>query len=188
MIYDELRVLDLSLGLAGAYTAKLLTDLGAEVVRWEPAGGDPLRLEDPHGALHAYLRTTQRAVGGDASAWLPGSDVVLLSDPAPAGLDAALVASLRHRGRSGAARPGPLVVTEISAVGHGGPDDGLDLPEPVLQARSGALSGHGHMTHAPLTVGGRIGEYVAGAFGALATATAWRRAGRVGRAELVDVS
>ena len=188
MIYDDLRVLDLSGGLAGAYAAKLLTDLGAEVVLWEPADGDPLRHEDPHGAFHAYLRTSQRAVAGDAARWILGSDMVLLSDPAPDGLDPAIVTGLRDRARSGGARPGPLVVVEVSALGHGGPDDGLDLPEPVLQARSGALSGHGHIGHTPLTVGGRMGEYVSGAFAALGAATAWRRAARTGRAELVDVS
>ena len=53
--------------------------------------------------------------------------------------------ALRDRRSRGEGRPGPLVVVELSALGHGGPDDGLDLPEPVLQARSGALSGHGHM-------------------------------------------
>jgi crotonobetainyl-CoA:carnitine CoA-transferase CaiB-like acyl-CoA transferase len=44
------------------------------------------------------------------------------------------------------------------------------------------------MGQTPLTVGGRIGEYVAGAFAALGAATAWRRAEQTRRAELVDVS
>jgi crotonobetainyl-CoA:carnitine CoA-transferase CaiB-like acyl-CoA transferase len=188
MIYDDVRVLDLSAGLACAYTAKLLTDLGADVVHWEPLGGDAMRHDDPHGAFHQYLRTSQRAVGGDPAPWLAHADIVLLSDPAPVGLDADVVTGLRDRAFGGRGRPGPLVVVEISAVGHGGPDDGLDLPEPVLQARSGALSGHGHPGQTPLTVGGRIGEYVAGAFGGLGAATAWRRSARTGRAELVDVS
>ncbi len=188
MIYDGLRVLDCSADLASAYAAKLLTDLGADVVRWEPHSGDPRRAEDPHGALHAYLRTSQRAVAGDPAPWADGADIVLLSDPAPAGFDPALVARLRARATAGAGAAGPLVVVEVSAVGHGGPDDGLDLPEPVLQARSGALSGHGHMGQTPLTVGGRLGEYVAGAFAALGAATAWRRASRTAVPELVDVS
>ena len=84
MIYDDVRVVDLSVGLAAAYAAKLLTDLGARLVHWEPAGGDPLRREDAHGALHAYLRTSQRAFTGDPAGLVAGADIVLLSDPATA--------------------------------------------------------------------------------------------------------
>ena len=51
MIYDDLRVVDCSTGIAGAYCAKLLTDLGADVVFGAEIDGDP---------LFAYLRTSQR--------------------------------------------------------------------------------------------------------------------------------
>ena len=57
---------------------------------------------------------------------------------------------------------------------------GSTLPEPVLQARSGCLATHGHMTAPPLTVAGELGEYVTGAFAALGAATAWYRASRTG--------
>jgi len=50
------------------------------------------------------------------------------------------------------------------------------------------LSIHGHPGRPPLTVGGHIGEYVTGAYAALAAATAWRRASRTGTPEVVDVS
>src|SRR5205814_4041723 len=81
-----------------------------------------------------------------------------------------------------------LVTACITALGRGGPDDGLDLPEEVLQARSGSLSAHGHAHLPPLTVGGRLGEYIVGAFGALGALTAWWRASRTGVAETVDAS
>jgi crotonobetainyl-CoA:carnitine CoA-transferase CaiB-like acyl-CoA transferase len=57
-----------------------------------------------------------------------------------------------------------------------------------LQARSGSLAAHGHAHRPPLTVGGRLGEYVTGAYAALGAATAWRRASRTGMIETVDVS
>ena len=47
MIYDGLRVVDCSKGIAGAYCSKLLTDLGADVVFANPVA-------DP---LFTYLRT-----------------------------------------------------------------------------------------------------------------------------------
>jgi len=161
MIYDELRVVDLTDGIAGAYCAKLLTDLGADVV-FTDAVADP---------LFTYLRTSQRHAD-DAAAWTAGADIVITGNdgPPPGSTD------------------GPLVTVVISALGHGGPDDGLDLPEPVLQARSGSLSNHGHFDRPPLTVAGDLGEYLTGAFAALGACSAWWRASRTGVAEAVDVS
>ena len=40
---DDLLVVELSTGIAGAYATKLFADAGAEVVKIEPPGGDPLR-------------------------------------------------------------------------------------------------------------------------------------------------
>ena len=168
--YDGLRVLDRSTRLAGAYCAKLLTDLGADVVRVEPASGDPSRADGLDGLFHDYLRTSQRSIVSDADRWERGADIVLRDEPGPSGA---------------------LVAVTISALGFGGPDDGLNrlhIPEAVLQARSGALMGHGHMGSVPLTVAGEIGEFVAGAFAALAAATVWRRVQRTGVPETIDVS
>jgi len=159
VIYDDLRVVDCTTSIAGAYCAKLLTDLGADVVFTTPVGDDP---------LSTYLRTSQRCATG-AESWLETADIVITGAPS-------------------ARDPQPLVTVSISALGHGGPDDGLDLPEEVLQARSGSLSAHGHMHLPPLTVGGRLGEYIVGAFAALGAVTAWWRASRTGVAETVDAS
>src|SRR3954468_11870207 len=149
MIYDGLRVLDRSSSLAGAYCSKLLADLGADVVVAEPEGGDPQRADGLSGALWDYLHTSQRSIRASrAREWEAHADVVVRDRP----------------GRTDA-----LVAVTISAFGFGGPDDALNdlgFTEEVLQARSGALAGHGHMTMTPLIVAGRLGEYVAGTFGA----------------------
>jgi crotonobetainyl-CoA:carnitine CoA-transferase CaiB-like acyl-CoA transferase len=170
MIYDGLRVVDLTDGIAGAYCAKLLTDLGADVVFAEPPTGHPLRSHDRDGALATYLRTSQRSIPvADARSWADAADVTIV-------------------GPRTAYTPQAQVTVSITALGHGGPDDGLELPEEVLQARSGALSAHGHMGMTPLTVGGNLGEYVTGAFAALGAVTAYRRTQRTGTPEHVDVS
>src|SRR4051812_9940342 len=41
------RVLELAVGVAGPYGGKLLSDLGADVVKVEPPGGDPSRQRGP---------------------------------------------------------------------------------------------------------------------------------------------
>lgn len=161
MIYDGLRVADCTTGIAGAYCTKLLADLGADVVFGTPIAGDP---------LFTYLRTSQRHAI-DLAPWFAAADIVIANEP-----DAL------------PPRSGALVTVSITALGHGGPDDGLDLPEEVLQARSGSLSAHGHMNRPPLTVGGHLGEYIVGAFAALGGLTAWWRASRTGIAETVDAS
>ena len=61
-------------------------------------------------------------------------------------------------------------------------------PTRCCRRAAGASSSHGHAHRPPLTVGGRLGEYVTGAFAALGAATAWRRASRTGAPETVDVS
>jgi len=65
---EEMRVLDLSRRLPGAYATKLLVDAGADVVKVEPEGGDPLRgwtlsdvdLRGEDGGLFRYLCASKR--------------------------------------------------------------------------------------------------------------------------------
>ena len=159
VIYDGLRVLDATQGIAGAYCSKLLTDLGASVVAVDA-------LPESRRELFTYLRTSQVVGAGSVDEWWGDADIVI------GGLS--LLEDVR---------PGPMVRVSISSFGAGGPDSGVELPEPVLQARSGALSTHGHLTDTPLTVAGELGEYVTGAFAALGAATAWYRASRTGVAE-----
>jgi crotonobetainyl-CoA:carnitine CoA-transferase CaiB-like acyl-CoA transferase len=189
VIYEGLRVVDASNGIAGGYCSKLLTDLGADVIKLEPPEGDPLRGYsatgsvgkdgDADGVLFRYLHTSQRSVTVDDQArlrqWIDAADVVL---------ESFVPGRAEELGIVGVA---PVTVS-ISTFGRGGPDSEQSLPEEVLQARSGSLSNHGHMNRPPLTVGGRLGEYVTGAFAALGALTAWWRASRTGEPEHVDVS
>src|SRR3990170_8774775 len=68
----DLRVLDLSDGVGGAYCTKLFADYGADVIVVEPpGGGHPLRRHGPFpddmphreaGALWLYLGTNKRSL------------------------------------------------------------------------------------------------------------------------------
>ncbi len=46
-IFDGIRVIDLSQGIAGALTSLLMAEQGADVIKVEPPGGDPCRLIEP---------------------------------------------------------------------------------------------------------------------------------------------
>ena len=71
------RVLDLASGLAAPYAAKLLADLGADVIKVEPPGGDPARRVGPFpggtpdpeaSATFLYGNTSKRGVTLDLAA------------------------------------------------------------------------------------------------------------------------
>ncbi len=51
---DGIRVLDCSQYLPGPFATRLLADMGADVVKVEPPGGDPARNLDPEGKDGAY--------------------------------------------------------------------------------------------------------------------------------------
>ena len=61
---NGIRVVDLSTEIAGPYCTKLLADAGADVVKVEPPGGDPMRRWGPSasgdtpGAVFEFLNTS----------------------------------------------------------------------------------------------------------------------------------
>src|SRR5258708_22615031 len=69
--FAGLRVLEISAGIAGSYCGKMFADAGADVVKVEPAEGDPMRrwtaspAQVPpggSGALFSYLNAGKRSV------------------------------------------------------------------------------------------------------------------------------
>ncbi len=91
-----LRVIDLSIGISGAYATKMLVDAGADVVKVEPPGGDPLRTwsasgatGEAAGALFRFLAAGKHSVVGrpgdpDIERLIATAD--LLVDPGDAAL------------------------------------------------------------------------------------------------------
>jgi hypothetical protein len=71
------RVVEWAEGMSAPFCARLLADLGAEVVKIEPPGGDPLRRRGPFwpgetgadaSALFAYVNAGKRSVTVDLGA------------------------------------------------------------------------------------------------------------------------
>lgn len=181
-------VVDLSTGVPGAYCTKLLADGGADVVKVEPPEGDPLRrwsasgatiAPGADGALFSFLACSKESVVGDPElvrGLLESADVVVWSPGAP------LSPREIHR-----AHP-HLVVTSITPFGLDGPWRDRAATEFTLQAWSGGIVGlgRGAPDRAPVFVGGRVGDWVSGAYAAAATLAVRLRAPDTG--ELVDLS
>jgi crotonobetainyl-CoA:carnitine CoA-transferase CaiB-like acyl-CoA transferase len=197
---DTFVVVDMSDGIAGAYCTRMLADGGAEVVTVEPPEGDSLRSwsasgsatdNDTDGALFGHLGCSKKSLvidpdntddrellsrllaRADAVVWSPESRVAAHSACAPS----ALRESHPH-----------LVVTAITPFGLEGPWSDRAATEFTLQAWSGGIVGlgRGAPDRAPVHVGGRIGEWFAGAYATAATLTSLLRG--TGTGDLLDLS
>lgn len=190
-----IRVLEFSDQIAGPYCSKLLVDGGAEVIKVESPDGDSLRhwsasCGDLHGeasALFTFLNAGKQSVVGTATdphveALLADADLVIeahgLESDSGARLD---VARLR------AAHPS-LVVLSITPYGLTGPWADRQATEFTIQAESGSIGVRGLMGEQPFQAGGRISEWAAGTYGAVAALPALLHARATGRGEHIDCS
>ena len=81
-----------------------------------------------------------------------------------------------------------VVAVSITPFGLTGPHRDRSSNDFLLQALSGSLHNHGALDREPLAVGGGLGEWIAGAYGAAGALAARARVEQTGRGELVDVS
>jgi crotonobetainyl-CoA:carnitine CoA-transferase CaiB-like acyl-CoA transferase len=189
---DKLRVLDLTCTVAGAYCAKLLVDAGADVVKAEPPGGDPLRRRVPPGvasqesALFGYLSRAKRSIVLDgpeapatARALAQAADVVVLDGSQPA-VERWVRRALEERADA--------VAISLSPFGAAGPWADRVASDLLLQALSSSIAGRGEKAGRPVAAGGDLTEWAAGVMAAVATLVALRRLARTGRGEFVDVA
>lgn len=195
---EGLHVVEIAGEISGPYAAKLLVDLGAEVIKIEPPAGDPLRrwgpfptgLADPDRCgLFEYLNAGKHGATLDLS---EGHDLasaleliaqaqVLIEDLPPGTLKG------WGLGIDDLQRINPnLVILRISEFGQSGPSRHRPATALTLQAASGWVSTRDPQ-RPPVQVGARIAEYVAGAYGALGALTALRRPPG-GRITEVDVA
>ena len=170
-------------GSREAYCGKLLADAGADVVKVEPAAGDPLRRFTATGAvppggqdspLFGYLNAGKRSVTTVSEDLLAGADVVIVtatrSVAGERGVDPQRLLEVA---------PQTIVVT-ISDFGWTGPWSDRPATEFTLQAGSGCTGFRGDPAGPPISIGGELGEYMGGAwaaYGALALRRGVRHGG-----------
>ena len=187
-----IKVLDLT-DERGIYGVKLLADLGADVVRPEPMGGDPLRARGPHfkndSLWHAYFASNRRFVALDPATergqtWLDGmidaTDIVVTCADAFCVREANLVDALERRPN--------LVVVDVSSFGDSGPWKDYLAPDLIAGALGGAAATTGDIDTAPLKSFGELNFMVSGAYVAIAALSAVLFVKNGGEGQRVGVS
>lgn len=181
---EGIRVLETATGVAGPYLAKLLGDLGAEVTKVEPAGGDPSRRHGPfpedqpdpeRSALFIHLNGAKRLEpAADLDKLLSEADVIV--DDGSLDADALRVANPR------------LVIASATPFGLTGPYADYQGEDIVLYALGGPMIQTGVLEREPLKLAGNQVQYQWGAIGAVATLGAIRRAEATGVGAHLDIS
>lgn len=148
-LLEGLRVADMSTVIFGPYCTQILADLGAEVVKVEPEGGDATRnigrsaVTPFMGPLHMRLNRGKRSVAWDLKSetgrqalegLLRSSDIFIHNIRpeaiARAGLDYPAVRRLRP----------DIVYVHCTGFDTRGPKAGLPAYDDIIQAASGAAS------------------------------------------------
>lgn len=185
---EGLVVAELACGVAGPYVGRLLADVGAQVIKVEPPGGDPIRGEPPF--------------AGDESAffaWLNrGKFGVQLADEAPE-LDRILAHAdvVIHDRRGPAAdalearalglRPSAVVLS-LTPYGRSGERAGW-LASPLTEYATGGYHYFGgDPAREPVALPGYQVEFHAGMHGAFAALAGYWHALRTGEGQRIEIS
>lgn len=194
-----LVVIETAERVSGEYAAKLLADLGAEVIKVERPGGAPTRSMGPFrqggSALFAYLNTNKKSVVLDPGKAGDRALLKRLLDRAHALIDDHDEGWCKRVGltRADLAKAHPkLVHTAVTPFGQGGPPDWQNSrPINVIAAGGWAYHSPSETPHEkpPLKGAGRfLPDYEAGIDAALCTMASLLRLRRCGEGQFVDVS
>lgn len=191
-----IRIVDLT-DERGIYGAKLLADLGADVVRPEPPGGDPLRARGPHrdgtadgcsSLWHAFFASNRRFFCVDLTnsegckqlqQVVEHADILLVCDGA-FGYDKIDLKKAQQQSPK-------LVVVNTSSFGPDGPWKDYLAPDLVAGAFGGSVATTGDKDTPPLKTFGELNFMVSGAYTAVAALSALYSASETGAGQQVDV-
>jgi crotonobetainyl-CoA:carnitine CoA-transferase CaiB-like acyl-CoA transferase len=202
---DGLRVVEYGGMIAAAYAAKLMADLGADVIKVEPPAGDPARRRGPFppglegnpeaSGLFLYLNANKRGVTLDPRreddrerllSLLDGADVFIHN----LSLDEAEAQRLDHAALGD--RFPCLVYSWITPFGLSGPHARWQAENLNVVAASGWASitpgSSPYPDDPPLAAFGHQADFQAAAHAAVATMGALFARRRTGRGQLVEIS
>ena len=193
-LLESLRVIDLSCG-DGDAVARILADLGADVLKVEPPGGSPARAVRPRlagtGIAFALHNANKRGIVLDPGVesdrtrlleLIAGADVLIDSGrPGFAAAFGASAAELTDRFEH-------LVALSVTDFGMSGPRAHWRATDAVLYALSSALSRSGPPTGAPVLPPDGIASATAAVQATWAVLVAYYHRLRCGRGDHIDFS
>jgi CoA:oxalate CoA-transferase len=190
------RVLDMSQAISGPYAARILADLGADVVRVEGPRTDVTEhfgaVRDGRAGMYAQMNAGKRSVGVDLA--VPGgtglvTDLaaradVLIENFRPGVMDRL---GLGYRQLS-AVNPG-LVMLSISGFGPDGPDAQRRALAPVIHAESGLIARQAELDdREPADLPLALADTVTALHAAIAVLAALHQRAVTGRGQHIDLS
>jgi crotonobetainyl-CoA:carnitine CoA-transferase CaiB-like acyl-CoA transferase len=171
-------VFDLTSGIVGPYTTKLLADLGARVIKVERPEGDPSRLMGPwfndeqgieNSGTYQFLNTNKQSIVIDLSkkkSQLVIADLVGLADLVVTSFSPPNAEKYKLR-PSDIRELADVNILSITNFGWTGPYRDFKLSETVLYAMGGEMYSHGIAGQPPLKLGGVAALLQCGAMGAI---------------------
>ncbi|MCP5056389.1 MAG: CoA transferase [bacterium] len=193
------RVLELA-GEEGAYCGKLLADLGADVIKLEPPGGDPSRGTPPRiqagsgreeSLSFLYMNTSKRGVALDLQQPEGRALFEKLASSADLVIETLAPGTLEGLGlgyenlRQANAR---LVLTSISGFGQTGPHRGFRSSDLVASAQGGAMHVTGEEADPPVRMAGSQAHVAAATVAAASSLIALLASSGRGEGQHVDIS
>lgn len=197
---SDLRVVDLSNGIAGAFCSKLFADFGADVIKVEPPSGDPTRSlgpfpsgnSDPEASgMFIYLNANKRDAtlnleserGRSLAADLMAKADIVVESFAPGEIESIGL------GYDAIQKTNPTaIMVSITPFGQTGPWRDWQATELVNYAASGLSYVNGSPDREPLKEPGFESSYQAGACGFLGAMTALAHRDFTGRGQQVEIS
>ena len=193
---DGIRVLDFTWALAGPYGSMILTDLGAETIKVEPAGIDwQRRGPGPYvDGVSTYFFSVNRGKKSLALDLKMPEAVAIIHDLVPTvdvltenfspgtmtrlGLGYDALSALNPR----------LIYASTSGFGHTGPYSSRGAVDVIVQGISGLMSITGHPGGPPARAGYSIGDMAGGMYTAIGVLAALHERQASGKGQHVDVA
>ncbi len=184
-LLDGVRVLDLSIWRPGPYATQLLAEIGADVLKVEPPGGDPMRAFP---GLFASLNANKRSVVLDLKTEAGRARVGELAaraDVVIEGFRPGVAARLGAGPDAVRAKNPSVVYCSVSGLGQDGPLAAVPGHDLNYQAWAGTLAPQGGAAVVPEIP---VADLSAGVTAAFAICAALVRRERTGEGEHIDLA